>query len=349
MTAEEVAQKLIEHKQLLMEEIVFLIESRSLLSDNLASAARAIEVKNFGKKIFVRGLIEFSNYCRNDCYYCGIRKSNKNVSRYRLSPDQILTACKAGYELGFKTFVLQSGEDSYYTDGLLSEIVSSIKKEFPECAVTLSVGELDSEKYRALRLAGADRFLLRHETADEEHYKKLHPSNMSAANRKSCLFTLRDLGYQVGAGFMVQSPYQTALNLAEDILFLQKLRPHMIGIGPFIHHRDTPFAGFPDGSAELTLYLISILRIMFPSALIPATTALGTIIPDGRERGILSGANVLMPNLSPVGVREKYSLYENKICTGAEAAECIKCLEKRIASIGYEISYDRGDFVDYEQ
>lgn len=309
----------------------------------LFACARQVREQYYGKAVYVRGLIEFTNICRNDCYYCGIRKSNQKVDRYRLTPEQIQLCAREGYKLGFRTFVLQGGEDSWFTRERMADIIGSLKKEFPDCAITLSVGERDREDYACWREAGADRYLLRHETADEEHYRSLHPASMSLARRKACLFALRELGYQVGAGFMVGSPGQTVDNLIADLRFLQELRPHMIGIGPFLAHQDTPFGQEPNGSYETTLHLLGILRLMFPGVLLPSTTALGTIAPDGREKGLLAGANVVMPNLSPVGVRKKYELYDNKICTGEESAQCRGCLETRVESVGYHIVTDRGD------
>jgi biotin synthase len=313
-----------------------------------ATLAVAIREQYYGKEVYTRGLIEFTNYCRNDCYYCGIRKSNANASRYRLNKEEILTCAEQGYELGFRTFVLQGGEDGFFTDDLIAEIVSELKQNYADCAITLSVGEHSYETYQKWRKAGADRYLLRHETADEEHYRKLHPASLSLANRKKCLFNLKELGYQVGSGFMVGSPYQTEECLVKDLMFLKELNPDMIGIGPFIPHKDTPFKDEKTGALELTLMLLSILRLMFPTVLLPATTALGTLNPRGRELGILAGANVVMPNLSPVGVRKKYELYNNKICTGEEAAECRGCLQKRMESVGYQIVESRGDVIDIE-
>lgn len=306
---------------------------------NYELALRADKVRRgiYGDEVYIRGLIEFTNYCKNNCYYCGIRCGNKNSERYRLTKDDILGCCDEGYGLGFRTFVLQGGEDPYYTDELICEIVSEIRSRFSDCAITLSIGEKSKESYQKFFDAGANRFLLRHETANDEHYKRLHPESMSAENRKRCLFDLKEIGYQVGSGFMVGSPYQTADNLVEDLRFLQKLGPDMIGIGPFISHESTPFASFRSGSLMLTLRLISILRLMFPYALIPSTTALGTIHPQGRELGLKAGANVVMPNLSPVKVRKLYELYDNKICTDEEAAQCRGCLERRVESAGYRI------------
>ena len=345
---QSVIQKLVSSGDISREEIILLLENsnadiQSVLAEKASAAAR----ENYGNKVFVRGLIEFTNYCKNDCYYCGIRCSNKNASRYRLTRDEILECASHGYDLGFRTIVLQGGEDAFFNDDLVVDIVKSIKREHPDCAVTLSIGEKSFESYKKFFDAGADRYLLRHETADPVHYAKLHPSNLSSENRKVCLFNLKKIGFQTGAGFMVGSPYQTIENIADDLLFLKKLDPEMIGIGPFIPHKETPFADEQAGTLELTLYLLSIIRLMLPTVLLPATTALGTINPRGRELGILAGANVVMPNLSPVSVRKKYDLYDNKICTGEEAAECMKCLKKRIESIGYEIVTDRGDNIRY--
>ena len=313
------------------------------IAADLSERAGRIRDGRYGKDVYTRGLIEFTNYCKNDCYYCGIRRSNKNANRYRLTLDEILACCADGYELGFRTFVLQGGEDPHYTDDLMEEIVSEIASLYPDCAITLSLGERSEVSYRRFYEAGARRYLLRHETADADHYRVLHPDSLSLDHRKECLFTLRRLGYQVGSGFMVGSPGQTAACLAQDMAFLHELQPHMVGIGPFVPHRDTPFAHEPAGTLELTLFMLSALRLMLPDALLPATTALGTIAPDGREQGILSGANVVMPNLSPVAHRKDYSLYDNKICTGEEAAECRWCLHARMARIGHEIVESRGD------
>lgn len=299
----------------------------------------------YGDAVYTRGLIEFTNYCKNDCLYCGIRKSNGNAVRYRLTKEEILSCCERGYGLGFRTFVLQGGEDPYFTDERMEEIIRSVKKAYPECAVTLSVGERSRESYRLWREAGADRYLLRHETASEAHYSRLHPKAMSLKARKDCLFMLKELGYQVGAGFMVGSPGQTYEELSEDLLFLLELQPQMVGIGPFIPHHSTPFGGEKAGSVDLTLRLLSVIRILLPKVLLPATTALGTMDPLGREKGLSAGANVVMPNLSPLQNRKQYELYDNKICTGEEAAECRSCLAKRVESVGYYLSAERGDAV----
>ena len=309
----------------------------------LREEADAVRRNVYGDAVFIRGLVEFTNYCKNDCYYCGIRRGNKNAERFRLTADEILACCEEGHALGFRTFVLQGGEDPFFDDGTLCGIVSSIRERFPDSAVTLSVGERSRDSYLELYRAGAERYLLRHETADNAHYGRLHPSVMSAENRKKCLFDLKEIGYQVGSGFMVGSPYQTVENIVCDLRFLKELDPDMIGIGPFVTHSETPFANFESGSAELTLRLLSILRLMFPHALIPATTSLGTVSPTGREDGLRSGANVVMPNLSPVRVRNKYLLYDGKICTGEESAQCVACLDARVRSAGYRIVTDRGD------
>lgn len=315
-----------------------------MMDDLLFQTARKVAREVFGNRIYKRGLIEISSYCKNDCYYCGIRRSNQKAERYRLTKEQILSCCETGYALGFRTFVLQGGEDPYYNDDRMVGIVSEIREKYQDCAITLSLGERSYESYKRLYDAGANRYLLRHESADPEHYRKLHPAEMSLENRKECLWNLKDIGYQVGTGFMVGAPGQTEETLQEDIAFIRKLQPHMIGIGPYVSHKDTPFAGEKNGTLEQTLELLAIFRIMFPHALIPATTSLGTIHPKGREMGILAGANVVMPNLSPVDVRKKYLLYDNKICTGEEAAECRQCLEKRMESIRYQLVEDRGDY-----
>lgn len=341
----------------MMEEQIVKLEKQRNLTDGelrelleteacdapLFARADAVRRQVYGREVYIRGLIEFSNYCKNNCYYCGIRAGNGRVNRYRLSGEEILSCCREGYVLGYRTFVLQSGEDPCYTDERMCRIVDRIRREFPECAVTLSLGERSRASYQALYDAGACRYLLRHETADEGHYRKLHPKEMSLENRKECLFSLKEIGYQVGSGFMVGSPCQTTENLIADLRFLQELDPDMIGIGPYLCHSQTPFRDQPDGSLQLTLRMLAILRLMFPRALIPATTALGTIHPEGREMGLKAGANVVMPNLSPVGVRKDYELYDNKICTGEESAQCVSCLKRRVERAGYRIVTDRGD------
>lgn len=336
----------LERNRILSKEgFLTLLQNRTEeLTEYLFERARFIRHMHYGNAIYIRGLIEFTNICKNDCYYCGIRKSNTNADRYRLTPEEIMSACSTGYELGFRTFVLQGGEDSHYKDSDLCQLIKQIKSTYNDCAITLSIGERSYESYLSYYEAGADRYLLRHETANEEHYNLLHPESLSLKNRKRCLYDLKKIGYQAGSGFMVGSPYQTLECLIDDLLFLHDLNPHMIGIGPYISHKDTPFKDKESGSLELTLFMIGILRLMFPTALLPSTTALGTIHPLGREKGILAGANVVMPNLSPKDVRSKYLLYDNKICTGDEAAECRFCMEKRMRSIGYEVVVDRGDY-----
>ena len=337
-------------RMLSRQEFIALIDGRTPeLAEYLFEKARHIRQEVFGRDVYIRGLIEFTNYCKNDCCYCGIRRSNRLADRYRLTPEDILDCCRRGYELGFRTFVLQGGEDGWYLQvkdsgvSIITDLIRRIKSEFPVCALTLSFGEHDRAAYLEWFEAGADRYLLRHETACDDHYRKLHPPELSLTRRKECLRSLKEIGYQTGSGFMVGSPGQTTECLAEDLLFLYELQPHMIGIGPFVPHKDTPFAEEPGGTAELTLFLLGILRLMFPGALLPATTALGTIDPNGREKGILAGANVVMPNLSPANVREKYALYNNKLSSGSEAAEALNELNRRLCSIGYRIRIDRGD------
>lgn len=337
--------KLEKNHILLKTEFIELIDRRtSEISEYLFEKAREVRHKYYDNDVYIRGLIEFTNYCKNDCFYCGIRRNNRNASRYRLTKEQILECCKTGYELGFRTYVLQGGEDPFFTDEIIVDIVNEIKKSYPECAVTLSLGEKSKESLQAFFDAGADRYLLRHETATEEHYDKLHPKELSLSNRKQCLWDLKEIGYEVGTGFMVGSPYQTTENLAEDLLFIKELKPQMVGIGPFIPQHDTPFKDFKGDDGSLTLFMIGLLRLMMPSVLLPSTTALGTIDPLGREKGILAGANVVMPNLSPTNVRDRYLLYDNKICTGDEAAECRYCMENRMKKIGYNVVVSRGDF-----
>lgn len=342
-----VIDRFLEQHSLTEEEYVELLGywDDEAVSARLKEEAVRIRKTHYGNKVYTRGLIEFTNYCKNNCYYCGIRRDNRNTIRYRLTKEEILDCCQSGYELGYRTFVLQGGEDPWYTDERMVEIIQEIKKQFPDCAVTLSIGEKSYESYRKFRQAGADRYLLRHETADEGLYKSLHPAAMSLANRKQCLYDLKELGYQVGAGFMVGAPGQTLSHLAKDLVFLQELRPEMVGIGPFIPHHDTIYADETAGSVRLTLFLLAVIRIILPKVLLPATTALGTMDPLGREKGLAAGANVVMPNLSPVENRKLYELYDNKICTGDEAAECRNCLGRRVESVGYRLVEERGDAI----
>ena len=347
MNLHELIDRLHKEHTLTRGEFITLIKERDEENASyLASLAREEAVKIYGNGVFPRGLVEFTNYCKNNCYYCGIQGSNQHANRYRLSKDEILSACENGYQLGYRSFVLQGGEDPHYSDDVMVPIVSEIRKRYQDCAITLSLGERSKESYQKLYDAGADRYLLRHEAATPELYQKLHPESLSLENRIQCLWNLKEIGYAVGTGFMVGAPYQTVENLVDDLLFIQKLDPQMVGIGPFVPHHDTKFKDYPSGTVELTTYLTSILRLMNPHLLLPATTALGTIDPRGREKGILAGANVVMPNLSPVAVRKDYSLYDNKICTGEEAAECAGCLGRRLASIDHELVFTRGDYIE---
>lgn len=350
MEARDLIDQLEKNHILEKKEFVRLLESQSReLSEYLFQRADAVRRQYYGTDVYIRGLIEFSNYCKNDCLYCGIRRSNRKADRYRLSAEEILECCAEGYELGFRTFVLQSGEDPWYTPDRIAAIVHAIRQGYPDCAVTLSVGEWEREVYQLWFDAGADRYLLRHETADDDHYRTLHPAAMSPEHRKQCLWNLKEIGYQVGCGLMVGSPGQTSRHLAEDFLFMSELQPDMVGIGPFIPQKDTPFGGKQPGTLEQTLFFLGMIRLMLPDVLLPATTALGTIHPSGREMGIRAGANVCMPNLSPPAVRRKYALYDNKICTGEESARCRDCLDSRIEGIGYHVVVGRGDHIKKRQ
>lgn len=343
----DIINKLLKTKDLTDGEFKTVLESGEFDAE-LFCAAESVRKKIYGDKVFARGLIEISNFCKNNCFYCGIRRANKELVRYRLSEKEILSCCEEGYGAGLKSFVLQGGEDPLCTDDFVCSAVFKIKKLYPDCAVALSLGEKPKKSYQSFFDAGADRYLLKHETAETLHYSKLHPRDMSLENRKRCLFDLKEIGYQTGSGFMVGSPFQTTENIISDLRFLQKLKPHMIGIGPFIRHPKTPFAQFENGSVSLVLRLVAVLRLMFPCALIPATTALATVLKNGRELGIKAGANVVMPNLSPKSKRELYSLYENKAHEGCEAAENLAKLEKRIEDIGYKLSYSKGDAKGFE-
>ena len=337
--------KLCERHALSLEEYAQLIDGRDAeAAALLAGRADAVRRQTYGNRVFIRGLIEISNICKNDCLYCGIRRSNAGCARYRLEKDDILSCCEEGYALGFRTFVMQGGEDAFFTDEVMTDIVRAIKARHPDCAVTLSLGEREYGSYARLREAGADRYLLRHETANPAHYALLHPKEMSFERRMRCLQDLKALGYQVGCGFMVGSPHQTTRDLAADLKLIEAFAPQMVGIGPFIPHAATPFADQPAGTVELTCYLLSIIRLIHPAVLLPATTALGSIDPTGREKGILAGANVVMPNLSPAAVRKKYELYNNKLSDGDESAQGVASLRRSMAAIGYEIVTDRGDY-----
>ena len=337
--------RLVQERTLTDRELLALITMEDGEADlNLAQRAALVRDRVYGKRVFIRGLIEFTNYCRNDCNYCGIRRSNRNCSRYRLTREQILGCCEAGYDLGFRTFVLQGGEDPWFTRQRITELVRAIKGKFPDCALTLSVGEKDRDTYREWFDAGADRYLLRHETADPDHYGLLHPKELSLENRMRCLRDLKDIGYQTGCGFMVGSPGQTPEMILRDLRFIQNFRPQMVGIGPFSPHKDTMYRDENAGSAALTLRLLAILRLILPDVLLPATTALGTVLGDGRQQGMLHGCNVVMPNLSPEDVRGKYALYDNKLSFGAEAAESVQLLKASMAAIGHQVVTDRGDW-----
>jgi biotin synthase len=326
------------------DEYEYIIKNYSdndfLYAKELAKKKRFEYYEN---KVYIRALIEISNYCKNNCLYCGLRRDNKKCTRYRLTKEQILSCCKESYDLGFRTFVMQGGEDAYFTDDVMCDIIYDIKKKYSDCAITLSLGERSKESYKRLFDAGADRYLLRHETADKTHYMKLHPKEMSFEKRMDCLKTLKKIGYQVGCGFMVGSPYQTMETIAEDLKFIETFSPQMCGIGPFIPHHATPFKEESVGSVDFTLFLMSVIRLIKPNILLPATTALGSLEKDGRERGIKAGANVIMPNVSPMSERKKYEIYDNKAFSGNESALEIEKIKKEMAVIGYEIVTDRGD------
>ncbi len=341
----ELIEKLENNHSLTVDEYEYLIKNKTdEAAEMLAEKARTVREKHYGKAVYIRGLIEISNICKNDCLYCGIRRSNKKCDRYRLTESEILECADEGYDLGFRTFVMQGGEDSSFSDEFMCNVIRKLKTKYPDCAITLSIGERSRESYQKLYDAGADRFLLRHETADKEHYEKLHPKGMSFETRMECLKNLKEIGFQTGCGFMVGSPFQTTRNIAKDLKFIEEFAPQMCGIGPFIPHEDTPFKNYSPGTAEMTCYLLSIIRLIHPKILLPATTALGTIMNGGREKGILSGANVVMPNLSPISVRKKYMLYNGKISTGDESAEAVNNLSLSMKKIGYEVVTDRGDF-----
>lgn len=342
--AEELILKLAENHALEASEYEYLIEECGT-EEQVFLAEKALETKEsiYGRNVFTRGLIEFTNICKNNCYYCGIRAKNPSVSRYRLTENEILDCAEDGYGLGFRTFVLQGGEDDFFSPEQIGALVSKLKNRYPDCAVTLSIGEHDREVYQYWYDCGADRYLLRHETADKAHYEKLHPEEMSFEHRMHCLHTLKEIGYQTGAGFMTGSPFQTSKHLADELIFLKTFDPDMVGIGPFIPAKNTPFENRKAGTLHLTLLMLSLIRLTLPDVLLPATTALGTIHPTGRELGIKAGANVVMPNLSPVRVRKKYQLYDHKICTGEESAQCIQCLSARMEEIGHHLVINRGD------
>lgn len=336
----------------LEQEHILTVDEFTFILDNVSDddreyirlKAQGIAKSKFGNKVYTRGIVEFSNICKNDCYYCGIRKSNKNFERYRLTKEQILDCCESGYAYDYRTFVLQSGEDPYYTDEVMCDIVRTIREKYTDCAITLSIGERSRESYQKLFDAGANRYLLRHETANKELYEKLHPSYQKFEVRMQCLRDLKDIGFQVGTGMMIGAPFQTHRNLAEDLVFLGEFKPHMVGTGPFIPHKDTDFRNEKAGTLEMVLLCLSLVRIMLPNVLLPATTALGSINPLGREKGVLAGANVIMPNLSPTEVRKNYLLYDNKICVNDASSQCKNCINARMIKIGYEVEVSRGDY-----
>jgi biotin synthase len=345
----ELIDKLYSTNYLKQEEMLTLLnEMKEENKLYLLEKSHAVRMDSYGDRVFMRGLVEFTNYCKRNCVYCGIRASNKNADRYRLSLEEIMEACEEGYSLGYRTFVLQGGEDEFYTDELMVEILKAIKHKYPDCAITLSIGEKSYETYKKYYQAGADRYLMRHETASEELYRKLHPG-MSFENRRQCLKNLKEIGYQVGAGFMVGLPGQTNEDYVKDLMFLKELEPHMVGIGPFIPHKETPLSEEKGGTVDTTIIMIALTRLLLPKALLPATTALGSIDPAGREKGIKAGANVVMPNLSPISVRKKYELYNGKICTGDEAAECRMCIEGRIKKAGFSVDLSRGDNIAWRR
>ena len=341
----ELIERLERERDLTNAEFAVLLDQSSGADlDFLFERARAVRDAHYGRKVYIRGLIELTNYCKNDCLYCGIRKSNASCERYRLTKEQILSCCESGYALGFRTFVLQGGEDGWYTDERMTDIVRAMRQAYPDCAITLSLGERGRESFKRLYDAGANRYLLRHETADEAHYARLHPVSMTLTHRLQCLRDLKEIGFQTGAGFMVGSPYQTTECIVRDFRFLQELKPQMVGLGPFIPHHATPLKDFPAGPTERTLLCLSIVRLLLPNVLLPATTALATIDGDGRIKGMNAGCNVVMPNLSPLEDRSKYLLYDNKAASGEEAAESLRALQEHLAAAGYEVVIDRGDY-----
>lgn len=348
-TLKPILEELFQKNDSSPEKLVYLMDNiDDETQDLLFSYSHQTRLRVYGRQVFLRGLIEFSNVCGRNCRYCGIRRDNLHVDRYRLTREEILACCHEGHTLGYRTYVLQSGEDPFYTDERLVDIIAAIKEEFPEVAVTLSVGERSYESYQRLFEAGADRYLLRHETASEALYQSLHPDS-DFHSRRQCLKDLKAIGYQVGAGFMVGLPGQTNEDLVKDLMFLKELGPEMVGIGPFIPHQETPLGESKGGTVEKTLIMLALTRLLLPDVLLPSTTAMGTLDPLGREKAIKVGANVVMPNLSPVEVREKYELYEGKICTGDESAHCRVCIENRINNTGFEVNMGRGDHLSWRR
>ncbi len=345
MNIYELIDKLEKEKSLDLKEYEYIISNfKEEHLDYLRDKAYKAKLENFGDKIYIRGLIEISNFCKNDCLYCGIRKSNLCAERYRLTKEEILDCCESGYKLGFRTFVLQGGEDMHFSDEVLGDIVSSMRGKYPDCAITLSVGERTRKSYQHLFNCGANRFLLRHETADSEHYSRLHPESLTLESRINCLENLKEIGFQTGCGFMVGSPYQTDFCIAKDLKFIEEFKPHMVGIGPFIPHKDTPFKDFESGSLKKTLLLLGLVRLMNPKVLLPSTTALATLDKNGRIEGLKMGANVVMPNLSPQSAKEKYTLYNNKARFGKESALNIEKLTTELAEHDMKVVCERGDW-----
>lgn len=345
MKVKKIIDKLYLENNASFEELLFLLDNLTSADKGyLVEKAHETRMKTYGNTVYMRGLIEFTNICKKNCSYCGIRRENKYADRYRLTLEDILECVEIGDRLGYKTYVLQGGEDDYFTDERMIEIIRAIKDKFPNNAITLSLGERSYESYKKMYEAGADRYLLRHETATKELYESLHPG-ASFEERRECLRNLKEIGYQVGAGFMVGLPNQKNSDLVNDLLFVKEFEPHMCGIGPFIPHKDTPLKNEKGGSLEMTTTMLALIRLLLPNVLLPSTTALGSIDPVGREKGLKAGGNVVMPNLSPTSVREKYSLYDGKICTGDEAAECRKCIEGRINKAGFRVEITRGDNV----
>lgn len=347
MNVKNIIDKLFKEHDATDEELLYLLDNITFTEQEyLSEKADIIRRENYDNKVYMRGLIEFTNFCKRDCAYCGIRRSNKNADRYRLTFDQIMECVDLGDKLGYKTYVLQGGEDDYFTDEKMIEIIKEIKRRHPKNAITLSLGERSYESYKKMYEAGADRYLLRHETASKELYESLHPG-ASFEERRECLKNLKEIGYQAGAGFMVGLPNQTNSDLVKDLRFVKTFKPAMCGIGPFIPQKDTPLGNEKGGTLQKTVIMLALVRLLLPDVLLPATTALGSIDPLGREKGIKAGGNVVMPNLSPTDVRDKYALYDGKICTGDEAAECRMCIEGRMRRFGYEVEVGRGDNINW--
>lgn len=343
----EIINKLYTQKSASREELIFLLNNlNEAYTKYLLKKSNDVRKQNYGDVVYLRGIIEFTNHCKRNCLYCGIRRDNKSTDRYRLTKEEILECATLGNKLGYKTFVLQGGEDPYFTDEKMIDIIKLLKERFPQNAITLSLGERSYESYKSMYEAGADRYLLRHETASKELYEALHPDG-NFENRIKCLKDLKEIGYQVGAGFLVGLPDSNVYDMVENLLFIKELEPAMCGIGPFIPQKDTSLSKEKQGTVEETIIYLALIRLLVPDILLPSTTALGTIDPLGREKGLKAGANVVMPNLSPVSVREKYALYDGKICTGDEAAECRNCIERKIVNAGFRVEITAGHNVTW--